>query len=746
MKKILSFALVLAMMLPMIIMPVSATEPNAEWNWEGMFEEYDIRNVGQPKFNVGAAETTGVVVDGKIDANDNYTEEKVLVNSEISDGKSSDNGEYGAPDITVRLARKAAYLYISFQMIESTANHEKSKVQLGMNIYDGPTIADSVDRAETWLYSEKDGGFAAYKGYSIFGKDGNLGSAGSSDYAVNYVVEYKKTWVQDTTNALIGLSTYEAKIDLNLLSLMTTTTKEKPNHDTEINMLGLMFYYYENGSKYAEYFWHSVSSKWNNENNPYKDEMTADKFVEELKKQEYGEVTKWGSAGTEGTMLPIAFGGATISLLGQNVQEPLGEVGTDVRNIEEGHVIDITTSAEVAPVIDGVIGENEYTVKNKVMEFKTDSTQSYSTASFAYKDGYIYFAIVTTEAAATNTQIDMNAMPVYSKNPNITLYRCGNGVKANGDLNTSVGEFIPRALANTYGTVAQATSLQGAAYRAEGSYVHVVDAAIKSNGVNQTVYEYKVSAALIAEYWGKMYNVPSGITIFGINIWTHGVTKQSCMNDSGMAKRKTVAQVNSWGNDWGLYTIQTPEATDAYLAAHKAAHQKKLNMVNGASARVSSEAIKSGLRFKSTFTAAYIADITAAAGGQEITVGTLIAPADYVAAAGAFTMEALDAKYGEGKGYVKVVADLENAFAVDGSGNVTIAGSITNIKDKNIDRDFAAVAFVQYGDTVLYAKNRVIRNAYEIVKAAATDTASYTAEELEIIKAQLARYDEILAG
>ena len=179
-KRILSILLVVAMMIPMCIIPTNAVEPASTWNWEGMFEEYDIRNVGQPKFNVGAAETTGVVVDGKIDGNDNYTEEKVLVNKEISNGKiykDKDTGdiesEYGTPNITVRLARKGAYLYISFQMIESTANHEKSKIQLGMNIYNGPTIANSVTRAETWLYSEKNGGIASYKSVSTFGPKGN---------------------------------------------------------------------------------------------------------------------------------------------------------------------------------------------------------------------------------------------------------------------------------------------------------------------------------------------------------------------------------------------------------------------------------------------------------------------------------------------------------------------------------------------------------------------------------------------
>ncbi len=773
-KRILSILLVVAMMIPMCIMPTNAVETASTWNWEGMFEKYDIRNVGQPKFNVGSAETTGVVVDGKIDANDNYTEEKVLVNTEISDGKLSGSvtNPYGAPDITVRLARKDAYLYISFQMIESTANHNKSRIQLGMNIYNGPTIANSVTRAETHLYSENNGGIAAYKSVSTFGENGNYstaanysGTARDSGYTANYVVEYKKNWVADTTNTSIGISTYEAKIDLALLSLMTTTSKYKPNQDTEANMVGLMFYYYENGSNYARYFWHNVSSKWNNANNPYKDQMTADEFVKALKQQAYGKVTSWGGATTEGTMFPIAFGGETISLVGQNKQEPLGAVGTDVRNIEEGHVINIPSVSAVAPVVDGVIGENEYTVKNKVMEFKTDSNQSYSTASFAYKDGYIYLAVVTTEAVATNTQIDMNAMPVYSKNANITMYRTGNPVQANGDLNTNVREFGPFATANSYASVAQMTSIQGAEYRAEGNYVHVVDAANKSNGVDQTVYEYKISAALLAEYWGKMYNVPSGITIFGINIWTHGVTIQSCMNDSGMKERKTVAQVNSWGNDWGLYTIQTPEATDAHLAAHKAAHQKKLNMVNGASARISASPVSSGLRFKSTFTADYIADITSAAAGQQITVGTLIAPADYVAAAGAFTMEALDAKYGAGNGYVKVVADLENAYSVDGSGNVTIAGSITNIRDCNIQRDFVALAFVQYGDTVLYAKNRVVRNIYEIIDAAVKDTktaadttngyvnevepgvfSQYSANDYAKLNTQLATYDAKISG
>jgi hypothetical protein len=273
----------------------------------------------------------------------------------------------------------------------------------------------------------------------------------------------------------------------------------------------------------------------------------------------------------------------------------------------------------------------------------------------------------------------------------------------------------------------------------------VVDAEIKSNGVDQTVYEYKVSAALLADWWGRIYNVPSGISIFGLQIWTHGVTNQNAMNDTGAAKRKTL-DGGAWGLDWGLYTIQTPEATDAYIAEHNAIHMRELKMETGASARVSAEAIKSGLRFKTTFTAAFIDQIKAAAGDDELVVGTIIAPRDYVTAAGTFTMEALDAKYGEGKGYVKVVADLENAYNIAANGDVTIAGSITNIKDKNIKRDFDAIAFVQYGDTVLYSAKHVVRNVYEIVEAAATDTASYTPEELELIKAQLARYNEILAG
>jgi hypothetical protein len=180
-----------------------------------------------------------------------------------------------------------------------------------------------------------------------------------------------------------------------------------------------------------------------------------------------------------------------------------------------------------------------------------------------------------------------------------------------------------------------------------------------------------------------------------------------------------------------LYTIAIPETVDSYKAEHMLRHfynDVKFTTAETASVRITSSKLNSGLRFKSTFDAEFIQNVNAAAGSLQVTYGTLIAPTDYVTSVSEFTKEALDAKYGAGKGYIDVVADINNPYEIDGSGNVTIAGSITNIKDGNLDRNFSAIAYVKYGDTIIYSGTYATRNISYIADLAVNDTKAQAEE------------------
>jgi hypothetical protein len=141
-----------------------------------------------------------------------------------------------------------------------------------------------------------------------------------------------------------------------------------------------------------------------------------------------------------------------------------------------------------------------------------------------------------------------------------------------------------------------------------------------------------------------------------------------------------------------------------------------------ASVRISTA--NSGLRFKSVYSDSYLAYMQAYADaiGQTMTVGTLIAPNDYVVAAGAFTHEALAAKYGAA-GYVEVEAAKATPFQ-SANGVTTFAGSIVNIKEGNLDRDFAGIGYIKIGNEYFYAENYTVKNVSEIATIALDDTAT----------------------
>ncbi len=112
---------------------------------------------------------------------------------------------------------------------------------------------------------------------------------------------------------------------------------------------------------------------------------------------------------------------------------------------------------------------------------------------------------------------------------------------------------------------------------------------------------------------------------------------------------------------------------------------------SGAALYVSTEIeATSGIRFSTSIAASAIKTLTEA--GYTIKgYGTLIAPADYVAMAGKFTVEALSNLSFEGVKYVNIPA--VNTLKNEEDGTVTFSGTLVNLKSNT--RSYAAVSYIE---------------------------------------------------
>ena len=153
-----------------------------------------------------------------------------------------------------------------------------------------------------------------------------------------------------------------------------------------------------------------------------------------------------------------------------------------------------------------------------------------------------------------------------------------------------------------------------------------------------------------------------------------------------------------------------------------------VSRINGASARVAS-ADDSGLRFKAEIDRV---QYNALAAENDVVVGMIIVPADYVTAAGGYTHEALIEEYTE-DGIIDV------SYTEEEIGDYEVyAASIVNIKDANYTRDFVGIAYVKVGETYSYAaydEENHSRSVFEVASKAYNDRneegeSKYTADQL----------------
>ena len=168
---------------------------------------------------------------------------------------------------------------------------------------------------------------------------------------------------------------------------------------------------------------------------------------------------------------------------------------------------------------------------------------------------------------------------------------------------------------------------------------------------------------------------------------------------------------------------------------------EKPKMQKDASVRISEA--KPGLRFKTEISEETVEDLINTYGADNVAVGTLIAPKDKVG------YKSLTHEFGTaGVDYIDVVGKIDAPFATE-DGKLIYAGSISNIKQENLGRVFAAVGYIAYRESAdadwsyLYCKTAASKSMDRVATSALSDkNASYTEAELEIIKKLTLEYYE----
>lgn len=311
--------------------------------------------------------------------------------------------------------------------------------------------------------------------------------------------------------------------------------------------------------------------------------------------------------------------------------------------------IHVTNPVSTAPTLDGAASSSEYSV-TRVMtpsEAPVGAFESDLTEYIAYDDDYIYYAFSTKMTNNQQVQFQFLNQLVYSSAKELNENHQDRNVirfKVNDDNSVSNIEISPKTKCATMVLNKD-----------------VFIKATRNTSTNVNTYELKLSRDFFRlnniddtklGYWLYLGTNSSGAAMW--NYWNVPLQAQSAL---GISRGYTYNYV---------FFDSLPHTKDS------------------ASIRIST--YKTGLRFKTDINTDLLNTLSKKYGAENVSVGTLIAPADLLG-----TNELTHAFAGK---YLDVTATLDNPFSTDGITN-TYAGSIVDIKESNLDRDFVGVGYIK---------------------------------------------------
>ena len=188
----------------------------------------------------------------------------------------------------------------------------------------------------------------------------------------------------------------------------------------------------------------------------------------------------------------------------------------------------------------------------------------------------------------------------------------------------------------------------------------------------------------------------------------------------------SLTSVNYHGSesDWSEMTIYS---NNSYLLNATRNYIYGSETFNSASVRISAD--HPGIRFKTAIEQSVLDELIAQYGKENIRIGTIIIPADMVTELDMVTVAALDAA---GISYVSVWADIDTPFMTNGTTNI-YAGSLVNIKEANLDRDFIGVGYIEItkgdGEVIHYYSSTTAKRNISYVASRAIEDTSETKNE-----------------
>ena len=389
------------------------------------------------------------------------------------------------------------------------------------------------------------------------------------------------------------------------------------------------------------------------------------------------------------------------------------------------------------PVIDGVIGATEYptTRTTKVADLYNGATQTELEGTeineyFGHDAEYIYYALSFKQTSNGTPDKDGKT----SGRAVIVNFKPTNTFDVFNDTYKARSQYQARYNEDKDGNTVNFTNginvNGGATWNAPVDEIDMFFAAEKDRDTNIKTYEFKISKKYIATV--------AGVELDEVKVVPYYTSfHDACMlGGTFTSDLKTALAVAGGSTPTSVPCYNFMSFEDGELL--KVEDRLAINTQEEASIRLSPT--NSGLRFKSIVSTVELKALMSKY--DHIKVGTIIAPEDFD-----LTLQGILANNEKvaGTDYINVKADINTPIGHDRNINV-FAGSITNLKENNIARNFAAVGYIAYSAdgvnwTYVYSEVTAVRSAAYVAHLA-IESGDYAedATALEILNGYAAKY------